>query len=70
MRCPVAVTAPQPALSIVGIMKTLILALSLATVALSGCAQLQTADPGSGASAAEEQRPYPSRFKNDHYYQP
>jgi len=55
-------------------MKRLILTLSLAAVALPGCAQLkewtQTDDASRGASAAEEQRPYPSRFKNDHYYQP
>jgi hypothetical protein len=44
-------------------MKRLILALSLATAALTGCAQLKEAinNPGSeaGASAPEEQRPYP-----------
>ena len=53
-------------------MKRFILALSLTTVALSGCAQLREwhADPSGGASAADEQRPYPSNFKNDHYYQP
>jgi hypothetical protein len=54
------------------IMKRLILALSLATVALSGCAQLkewyQDASAEAGATAAEEQSPFPARFKNDHYY--
>jgi hypothetical protein len=54
------------------IMKRLILALSVATVALSGCAQLkdwyQDASAEAGATAAEEQSPFPSRFKNDHYY--
>jgi hypothetical protein len=44
-------------------MKRLIVALSLAAAALSGCAQLkeafnQTDAPG-GASGIEEQRPYP-----------
>ena len=53
-------------------MKRLILALSLATVALSGCAQLkewyQDASAEAGATAAEEHSPFPSRLKNDHYY--
>jgi hypothetical protein len=55
-------------------MKRLLLALSLAAVALSGCAQLKEwyydADATAGASAAEEQSPFPSRYKNDHYYVP
>jgi hypothetical protein len=55
-------------------MKRLILALSLATVALSGCAQLkewyQDANAPAGATAPEEQRPYPTRFKNDSYHTP
>jgi hypothetical protein len=54
-------------------MKHRILALSLAALALSGCAQLKEwyhdASPSAGASA-DEQRPYPTHFKNDHYYQP
>jgi PBP1b-binding outer membrane lipoprotein LpoB len=55
-------------------MKRLILVLSLATLTLSGCAQFKewyydaTPNPASGASAADEQSPYPTRFKNDHYY--
>ena len=48
-------------------MKRLILALSLGLVALSGCAQLKEF-AASGATAAEEQSPYPTRFKNDHFY--
>jgi outer membrane lipoprotein SlyB len=44
-------------------MKRLILALSLAAIALSGCAELKNAftqtDAYSGASAVDEQRPYP-----------
>jgi hypothetical protein len=43
-------------------MRRLILALSLAAAALSGCAELKTAfqpDAHSGASALEGQRPYP-----------
>jgi hypothetical protein len=55
-------------------MKRLILALLLAGVALSGCAQLKEwyydADAQAGATAAEEQSPFPSLFKNDHYYVP
>jgi hypothetical protein len=55
-------------------MKRLILTLSLAGVALSGCAQIREwyhdADATAGATAAEEQSPFPSRFKNDHYYVP
>lgn len=55
-------------------MKRLILALSLAGVALAGCAQLkewsQDADAHAGATGAEEQRPYPTRFKNDSYLPP
>jgi hypothetical protein len=45
-------------------MKRLLLGLSLATVVLSGCAQLkeryQDANAPAGATAAEEQRPYPT----------
>ena len=44
-------------------MKRVILALSLAAAALSGCAELRAAfhqpDAHTGASALEEQRPYP-----------
>lgn len=44
-------------------MKRLLLALSLATVALSGCAQLREwvhdANAHGGASGIEAQRPYP-----------
>jgi hypothetical protein len=44
-------------------MKRLLLALSLAAVALSGCAQLrewsQDANADAGATAREENRPYP-----------
>ena len=53
-------------------MKRLILALSLAAVALSGCAQLkerhQDANAHAGATATEEQSPFPSRFKNPAYH--
>ena len=55
-------------------MKRLLLTLSLATIALSGCAELKEwyhdADAQAGATAAEEQSPFPSRYKNDHYYEP
>jgi len=44
-------------------MKRLVVTLSLAAAALSGCAELKNAftqtDAHSGASAVEEQRPYP-----------
>ena len=53
-------------------MKRLILAVSFAAVALSGCAQMKEwyddANAEAGATAPEEQSPFPSRFKNDHYY--
>jgi len=53
-------------------MKRFILALSLAALALSGCAQLKEwyddANAHGGASAPEKQSPFPTRFKNDHYY--
>ena len=49
-------------------MKRLVLAFSLAA-ALAGCAQFtaQFTDPSapSGATGAEEQSPYPTRYKND-----
>lgn len=49
-------------------MKRLILALSLATVALSGCAQFkewyQNANATAGASAPEEQSAYPRSSSN------
>jgi hypothetical protein len=49
-------------------MKHLVLALTLASVALSGCAQLkewqQNASAHAGASAAQEQSPYPSSSSN------
>jgi hypothetical protein len=44
-------------------MKPLIVALSLASAALTGCAEMRTAfhqpDAQTGASVLEEQRPYP-----------
>ena len=40
-------------------MKRLILVLSLAAAALSGCAQLQESSADRGASGVEETRPYP-----------
>jgi hypothetical protein len=44
-------------------MKRAVIALSLAVAALSGCAELRTAfhqpDAYTGASALEDQRPYP-----------
>lgn len=53
-------------------MKRLILALSIASAALSGCADLKEwyddAKAHAGATAAEEQSPFPTRFNNDHYY--
>jgi hypothetical protein len=51
-------------------MKRLILALSLATVALSGCAQLKdwyqdaNANATAGASGVEDTRPYPKSSSN------
>ena len=55
-------------------MKRLILSLALATTALSGCAQLKEwyrdANAEAGATATEQQRPYPSVYRNDHYYVP
>jgi len=49
-------------------MKRLILALSLAAVALSGCAQLKewynTANADAGASGIEQVRPYPRSSSN------
>jgi len=55
-------------------MKRLILTLSLTGVALSGCAQMKEwyheGDAQAGATAAEEQSPFPSLYKNDHYYVP
>lgn len=49
-------------------MKRLVLALSLAAAALSGCAELKTAfhqsDAPGGASGLEEQRPYPKSSSN------
>lgn len=51
-------------------MKRLILALSLAAVALSGCAQLKewyqdaNANADAGASGIEQVRPYPSSSSN------
>ena len=51
-------------------MKRLILSLALATTALSGCAQLTNASAEAGATATEQQRPYPGVYRNDHYYVP
>jgi hypothetical protein len=57
-------------------MKRLILSLALATTALSGCAQLKdwyrdaNANAEAGATATEQQRPYPGVYRNDHYYIP
>jgi hypothetical protein len=48
-------------------MKRLILSLALAATALSGCAQLNAE---AGATATEQQRPYPGVYRNDHYYVP
>jgi hypothetical protein len=49
-------------------MKRLIVALSLAAAALSGCAELRTVfhqpDAHSGASGLEEQSPYPKSSSN------
>jgi hypothetical protein len=49
-------------------MKRLLLALSLATVALSGCAQLkdwyQNANAHAGGSAYEQQSPFPQSSSN------
>ena len=49
-------------------MKRLILTLSLAAAALSGCAQLkdwyQNANADAGASGIEQVRPYPSSSSN------
>ena len=49
-------------------MKRLILALSLATAALSGCAQLkdwnQDANATAGATGIENTRPYPASSSN------
>jgi hypothetical protein len=51
-------------------MKRLILAVSFAAVA--GCAQLKewydNANAEAGATAPEEQSPFPKTFRNDHYY--
>lgn len=51
-------------------MKRLILSLALASAALSGCAQLTNASAEAGATATAQQRPYPSVYRNDHYYVP
>lgn len=57
-------------------MKRLFLAAALATGALSGCAQFKdghrdaNANAEAGATATEQQRPYPSAHRNDHYYVP
>ena len=57
-------------------MKRLILSLALATTALSGCAQLKewypdaNANAEAGATATGQLRPYPSVYRNDHYYVP
>jgi hypothetical protein len=52
-------------------MKKLLFALSL-VAALSGCAQLQDGyyenSAEAGPSSPEQHSPYPTRFKNDHYY--
>lgn len=49
-------------------MKRLIISLSLAAVALSGCAQLkewyQEANAHAGATALEQQSPYPQSSSN------
>lgn len=53
-------------------MKRLILALTFSAAALSGCAELKEwyndANAPAGATAAEAQSPFPTHFKNDHYY--
>ena len=57
-------------------MKRLVLTLALAATALSGCAQLKewyrdaNSNAEAGATATEQQRPYPSVYRNDHYYVP
>jgi len=53
-------------------MNRLVLSLALAATVLSGCAQLKHTEPqpSAGGSALEEQRPYPTHFRNDHYYAP
>jgi len=55
-------------------MKRLIVALSLATAALSGCAELkdwyQDANAHAGATASEPHNPFPSRYRNDSYIAP
>jgi hypothetical protein len=49
-------------------MKRVVVALSLAAAVLSGCAELRTAfhqpDAYTGASAVEEQSPYPKSSSN------
>jgi hypothetical protein len=46
-------------------MKRVLLAFSLAAAVLSGCAQFSEPDAPAGATGEEEQRPYPTRFRND-----
>ena len=46
-------------------MKRFVLAFSLAAAALAGCAQFTDAGAPAGATGAEEQSPYPTRYKND-----
>jgi hypothetical protein len=45
-------------------MKRLILSLALAATALSGCAQLQQPSADSGATGAQQTRPYPQSSSN------
>jgi hypothetical protein len=51
-------------------MKRLIFAVALAAIAISGCAQLNEPNAEAGATATEQLRPYPSVYRNDHYYVP
>ena len=53
-------------------MKKIVLLSSLAVAVLSGCAQLREPNPADGAqggaTGVEAQRPFPTRYKNDHFY--
>jgi hypothetical protein len=53
-------------------MKRVFLALTLTVVTLAGCAQLKQLSGGdnapAGATGTEDQRPYPTRYKNDNFH--
>ena len=51
-------------------MNRLLLAIALSASALSGCAQLNEPNAEAGATSTEPLRPYPSVYRNDHYYVP